>query len=52
MTLGAVTLGAVESFVKVRTLALEVLPTVSCDVTDSVGLAVSPAGQAKLLLVT
>ena len=44
--------GLVESFVKVRTVALEVLPAVSVEVTDSVGLFASPAFQAKLLVVT
>jgi len=51
---GAVTapVGAVESLVKVRTVAALVLPALSVEVTDSVGLFVSPAGQAKLLVVT
>jgi hypothetical protein len=44
--------GLVESLVKVKTLALDVLPAVSVEVTDSVGLFVSPADQAKLLVVT
>ena len=43
--------GLVESFVNVRTLALLVLPAVSVDVTDSVGLLASPMPQAKLLVV-
>jgi hypothetical protein len=44
--------GLVESFVKVRTVAFDVFPAVSVEVTDSVGLFVSPADQAKLLVVT
>ena len=44
--------GLVESLVKVRTVALLVLPAASVEVTDSVGLLVSPAFQAKLLVVT
>jgi hypothetical protein len=44
--------GAVESFVNVRTVALEVFPALSVEVTDSVGLWLAPAGQAKLFVVT
>ena len=44
--------GLVESFVNVKTLAFDVFPAVSVEVTDSVGLFVSPADQAKLLVVT
>src|SRR6476620_10763287 len=44
--------GLVESLVKVRTVALLVLPTTSVEVTDSVGLFASPALCAKLLVVT
>ena len=43
--------GLVESFVKVRTVALLVFPAASVPVADSVGLLVSPADQAKLLVV-
>ena len=43
--------GLVESFVNVRTLAFDVLPAVSVDVTDSAGLLASPMPQAKLLVV-
>src|SRR2546428_8534471 len=51
---GAVTapVGAVESLLRVSTVAALVLPALSVEVTDSVGLFVSPAGQAKLLVVT
>ena len=51
---GAVTVpvGAVESLVRVRTVAVLVLPALSVEVMDSVGLWVAPAGQAKLLVVT
>src|SRR5712692_1007567 len=45
-------LGAVESFTSVSTVAAEVLPAASVLVTDSVGEALSAAGQAKLLVVT
>src|SRR5919198_1922802 len=50
---GAVTdpVGFVESSVNVRTVGFEVLPTVSVLVTDSVGLLLSPALQAKLFVV-
>src|SRR5580765_4970053 len=50
---GAVTepVGLVESFVNVKTVAFEVFPAVSVEVTDSVGLFVSPAPQAKLFVV-
>src|SRR4051794_4906428 len=44
--------GFVESFVKVSTVAFEVPPAASVDVTDSVGLFASPAPQAKLFVVT
>ena len=44
--------GAVESLVKVRVVAVEVLPALSVLVTASVGELVSAAGQAKLLVVT
>ena len=37
--------GLVESLVKVRTVALLVLPAVSVEVTDSVGLLLSPASR-------
>src|SRR5882762_3344210 len=50
---GAVTepVGLTESFVNVSTVAFDVFPAASVPVTDSVGLAVSPLGQAKLLVV-
>src|SRR5436190_10203764 len=44
--------GFVESFVNVRTVAFDVLPAASVDVTDSVGLFVSAADHAKLFVVT
>src|SRR3954463_13838214 len=43
--------GLVESFVKVRSVGLLVLPAASVPVADSVGLLVSPAFQAKLFVV-
>src|SRR4051812_17517281 len=43
--------GLVESLVKVRTVVLEVLPALSVEVMDSVGLFASAAFQAKLLVV-
>src|SRR4051794_11701824 len=44
-------LGTVESLVKVSSVAFDVLPAASVDVTDSVGLFAAPAGQAKLFVV-
>ena len=41
--------GLVESLVKVRTVALLVLPALSVEVTDSVGLFVSPAFQREVV---
>ena len=44
--------GAVESLVKVRVVAVLVLPALSVLVTASVGALTVPAVQAKLLVVT
>src|ERR1700716_2656598 len=43
--------GLVGSLLKVSTVALELLPALSVEVTDSVGLLVSAAFQAKLFVV-
>ena len=52
LTVRAPPVGAVESLVKVRVVAVLVLPALSVLVTASVGELVSAAGQAKLLVVT
>ena len=52
LTVRAPPVGAVVSLVKVRVVAVLVLPALSVLVTASVGEAVSAAGQAKLLVVT